>query len=515
MPGWVGYVKWRAAQVGDIDLTSYLAICLTLRWAIGLPLPEPTIEPTTEATAKSTTELADQPQHDLARDATRAETLAASLSAEPAASASLASIARILALHPPQHHATTWQSAYEEHYRRHLLAALPTTNKRVANPKVQVVMCIDPRSEGMRRHLEVDPQLETLGFAGFFGVPIRFASYRARGSVDALPALLSPRHAVTETTTDTVRATLRTNALRVRDAFTAGVHASETSPPAPFALAETVGWFSGIATLVRTLSPSLARAIDAAQHRTTPSLETEVTVATAFTLEERAAMAETGIRMMGLDRRAPLVILSGHGSTSANNLYQSALDCGACGGNPGAANARAGAAIFNDLDVRELLAQRGLRIPHTTFFVAAEHNTVSDHIEILDPHLIPASHAAAVRDFTAAQNTAADLLVIERAGLLPGARQQPLARLRARADDWAEVYPELGLVRNAALVIGPRELTRGVDLERRVFMHSYRPECDPDGTALETIMTAPLVVAQWINHQYYFSPVGRWDQDDP
>jgi len=501
MPGWVGYIKWRAAQVGDIDLTSYLAVCLTLRWALGLPLPEPTTE--------SKTELAAKPQTDLATDATRAATLAALLSPQPAASAALASIARILALHPPQDHAATWQSAYEEHYRRRLLASLPTTSKRVSDPKVQVVMCIDPRSEGMRRHLEVDAQIETLGFAGFFGVPIRFASYLARGSVDALPALLSPRHAVTETATDTVRAKLRTNALRVRDAFSAGVHASETAPPAPFALAETVGWFSGLATLVRTLSPSLAGAIDAAQLRTTPSLETEVTVATAFTLEERAAMAETGIRMMGLDRCAPLVILSGHGSTSANNLYQSALDCGACGGNPGAANARAGAAIFNDSDVRDLLAERGLPIPATTYFVAAEHNTVSDHIEILDPHLIPESHAAAVREFTAAQNTAADLLVVERAGLLPGASEQPLARLRARADDWAEVYPELGLVRNAALIVGPRELTRGVDLERRVFMHSYRPECDPDGTALETIMTAPLVVAQWINHQYYFSTVDK------
>jgi len=500
LPGWVGYIKWRSAHVGDIDLTSYFAVCLTLRWALGLPLPE------------STTELATNPQNDLATDATdatRAATLAASLSPEPAASATLASIARILALHRPQGHATTWQTAYEEHYRRRLISSIPVTTERVSNPKVQVVLCIDPRSEGMRRHLEVDPDIETLGFAGFFGVPIRFANYLARDGVDALPALLSPRHAVTETTTDTVRAKLRTNALRVRDAFTAGVHASETAPPAPFALAETVGWFSGIATLVRTLSPSLAGAIDAAQHRTTPPIQTEVTVAMAFSLEERAAMAETGIRMMGLDRCAPLVILSGHGSTSANNLYQSALDCGACGGNPGAANARAAAAIFNDSDVRDLLAERGLAIPETTYFVAAEHNTVSDHIQILDPHLIPESHAASVHEFRAAQNTAADLLVVERAGLLPGASEQPLRRLRARADDWAEVYPELGLVRNAALIIGPRELTRGVDLERRVFMHSYRPECDPDGTALETIMTAPLVVAQWINHQYYFSTVDK------
>lgn len=97
-------------------------------------------------------------------------------------------------------------------------------------------------------------------------------------------------------------------------------------------------------------------------------------------------------------------------------------------------------------------------------------------------------------------------LVAERARDLPGTTsRRAVPKVRRRADDWAEVYPELGLAGNAAMIIGPRELTRGVDLGRRVFLHSYRTELDPDGSALETIMTAPLIVAQWINHQYYFS----------
>ncbi len=76
-----------------------------------------------------------------------------------------------------------------------------------------------------------------------------------------------------------------------------------------------------------------------------------------------------------------------------------------------------------------------------------------------------------------------------------------------RSLDWAQVYPEWGLVGNAAFVIAPREVTRGIDLQRRVFLHSYEADVDPDGSALETILTAPLVVAQWINCQYYFSTV--------
>ena len=216
-------------------------------------------------------------------------------------------------------------------------------------------------------------------------------------------------------------------------------------------------------------------------------------------------MAETAVRMMGIAQFAPLVVLAGHASESMNNLYQSALDCGACGGNPGAANARASAAIFNDPDVRALLVARGIDIPADSFFIAAEHNTVTDAVTLLDRHLIPPSHVDAAHTFDRAQRTAADLLVRERAQTLPGASPQDPARVQGRAHDWAEVYPELGLAGNAAMIIGPRQMTRGVDLHRRVFLHSYETGLDPDGAALETIMTAPLVVAQWINHQYLFS----------
>lgn len=50
-------------------------------------------------------------------------------------------------------------------------------------------------------------------------------------------------------------------------------------------------------------------------------------------------------------------------------------------------------------------------------------------------------------------------------------------------------------------------MTAGLDLHRRVFLHSYDAGVDPDGSAMETILTAPMVIGQWISCQYYFSAV--------
>jgi uncharacterized protein len=492
LPGWVGHIKWRAEKVGDVDLTSYLAVRLTLIAALGRgseprestgPEPSP-LEDTVARAERVTREIVGgDPGHEV-----------------------VALIARVLAEHPPTEHPLTWQLAYEESYRRPLLADLRAGDAPEDRPRVQLVMCIDPRSEGMRRQLERDDDVETLGFAGFFGVPIRFSRYAARGAVDALPALLAPRHHVSERPLDTASAGRSVSAGRRWDALAGATRAADEATATPFALAETAGWFYGARSALRTLAPGLdgrlARLLSPGRHA--PS--TEVTVADSFTLDERISLAETAVRMMGLHRFAPLIVLAGHGSLSTNNLYESALDCGACGGNPGAANARAAASIFNDPLVRSSLRERGIDIPDDTHFVAAEHNTVTDELRMLDPHLIPATHAAPVQEFLSLQRDAGDRLTVERASLLPGSHSRTTpAQVRRRAHDWAEVYPELGLLGNAAMIIGPREISRGCDLERRVFLHSYRAEMDPDGTALETIMTAPLIVAQWINHQYYFS----------
>jgi len=493
LPGWASHIKWRAQKVGDIDLTSFLAVRFSLRHALQMP-PSPA-GPTPR-------------EHDPAAELRgRAELLAGLLVGEQVTHADTSIVARVLAAHPIRDHLFTWQLAYELNYRGRLLSSLSTERAPVERPEIQVVMCIDPRSEGARRHLETASTIETFGFAGFFGVPIRFVRHRGKGAINSLPALLTPRHTVTEAPHDHVTATRRVAAARRRDAVDRALHAGESGTATSFAFAETAGWFYGLTSVLRTFAPGLLARIRE-ERLAGGALESSVTVADAFTLEERAVLAEASLRMMGMARFGQLVVLAGHGSDSRNNLYQSALDCGACGGNPGAANARAAAVIFNDPGVRDLLAARGISIPNDTVFVAAAHNTVTDAITLLDTHSLPASHRARADDFIREQSTAADRLVRERARDLPGASpRHSVTRLRRRAHDWAEVYPELGLAGNAAMIIGPRELTRGVDLSRRVFLHSYLPELDPDGTGLETILTAPVVVAQWINHQYYFSSI--------
>ncbi|MEO7422482.1 MAG: putative inorganic carbon transporter subunit DabA [Ornithinibacter sp.] len=72
------------------------------------------------------------------------------------------------------------------------------------------------------------------------------------------------------------------------------------------------------------------------------------------------------------------------------------------------------------------------------------------------------------------------------APLRPGGSLPTLSRRpdigRAGAD------PGWGLADNAALVIGPRELTAGRSLDGWVFLHSYDRVTDPSGVVLEQLL---------------------------
>ena len=216
--------------------------------------------------------------------------------------------------------------------------------------------------------------------------------------------------------------------------------------------------------------------------------------------------------MMGLTNNfSPLVVLCGHRSQTENNPYGSALDCGACGGNHGGPNGKILAAILNCDKVRRALQEKGIVIPDDTLFVGAEHNTTTDEV-VLDDRLI-------VNDLhkEIAEKLKGDVIKGGIANNQDRCRTfgLDLSPLNAKKDvlkrssDWAEVRPEWGLARNAAFIIGPRSLTKNLSLDGRCFLHSYKWEEDETGKFLETILTAPMVVAEWINTQYFFSTLNN------
>lgn len=416
----------------------------------------------------------------------------------PRDEASRAAVADLLTLVPEQMRCAIWQRAQEYAFDRTLLAKLDrVTESPSERPSSHVVFCIDVRSEGMRRHLEAQQADETIGFAGFFGIPMRIREVGWTHDEPRCPVLVAPHTLAVERTGEAdARAVERVLGRSRRRTTAAIAHgACKHAPGAPFAMAEAAGWVTGPVAAWRTLASPRARAIE--------TVPTSVEFVGADT-DQRVFWAEAVLRTMGLTERfARIVVLCGHTSHTLNNAHATALDCGACGGAGGATNARAVAALLNDHAVRDGLRERGLAIPADTWFCGAVHETTTDDVTVLDGHLAPAGHRAELAELEQRFRVAAERQLAARAANLPGVS----ARVRDRGRDWAQPRPEWGLAANAAFVIAPRSTTAGLDLGGRAFLHSYDAANDPDGATLEAIMTAPLVVGHWISSQYYFSTV--------
>ena len=375
MPGWAGHAKWRSRwaplnQPGPaLHLIDYLAVRLGYDAEL---LNAATAGPRRPRNRAGHTPLSrrrrsshnrpndKQPPSALSEIAGLPEELREKLSrlSEPEAS-------------------IKWLEAYENHYRDWLLAALDhPTDGQADRPAAQAVFCIDVRSEGLRRHLEAVGPYETLGFAGFFALPIRYQPWGSVDAVDLCPVLLRPNAEMLEqpSSGEDLAATRQLEGRQALAAANGAFQAARKGAISSFILAEAGGFLAGPVAALKTLAPlRYLKLRNWARQILAPPAFMAVDVDPALggmSDEEQALFAETALSTMGFTRNfAPVVLLCGHGSTTENNPYASSLDCGACGGNRGGPSARAAAAILNRATTRQLLAERGIFIPDDTILV--------------------------------------------------------------------------------------------------------------------------------------------------
>ena len=386
----------------------------------------------------------------------------------------------------------------------------PLTEIRAA---VQMVFCIDVRSERIRRNLEaVGDSIQTYGFAGFFGVPIEFVSLGESRGTAQVPALLKPQFRVQEGirgVDDQLQEQTRQSRLQSRSLRKAW-KAFQSSASGCFGFVEAVGVFSGLKLLLKSVGAG--KALTDHEHDGVETLHRERKAPLldglaeqGVTVDAQAEIAASILKGIGFTNVfSRLVVFCGHESSTTNNPLKAGLNCGACGGHSGEPNARFAASLLNQPVVRACLVEHGINIPEDVHFLAAVHNTTSDEITFFDVDDVPASHDPDLRELQGWSKTAAALTRNERISSL-GSRNADDAFQFAK--DWSEVRPEWGLAGNAAFIAAPRSMTRKINLDGRSFLHSYDYRTDDGFQVLEQIMTAPLVVAHWINMQYYASVV--------
>lgn len=407
----------------------------------------------------------------------------------------------------PEAMVSALQTAFEAGWRRMTFAELgQASSETTARPPFQAAFCIDVRSEVFRRALETAlPGIETIGFAGFFGAAVSYRPLGAATQTARCPVLLSPSGCAHDDGDAALgaRRAERIAALSIWARF-------KQAAVAGFGYVETMG----LGYAPRLLAQSFKASSALSPRHLGLSVQEAAGLAPSLSVFPEAARAETAatvLKAMSLSGPfARVVVLAGHGGQSLNNPHNAGLDCGACGGHDGEVNARLIARLLNDPAVRADLPKHGIEVPQDTVFVPALHDTTTDEITLFDIAACDPSHAEDLKVLKRALSNAGKLCRAERAGrfkLAPGASAEQAVAERAR--DWSQTRPEWALAGCTAFIAAPRGRTKGVDLGGRAFLHSYdwRADAANGYPVLELILTAPLIVASWINLQYYASTV--------
>jgi uncharacterized protein len=421
--------------------------------------------------------------------------------------------------------------AYESRFRRRTLDALslhaPAAGVGAPGRVAwQVVTCIDDREESFRRHLEeTDPECRTFGAAGFFAVVMYYRGVDQAHYRPLCPINVVPRHRVVEEPLFSLRMASRARSLRRRwlGLATRGLHVSSRTilGGALSGLAGTLATFPllgrvlapGLTARVRQSAAGLVRPV-ATELRLARELDdaTDGTELTGFTTEEMAGIVVRLLQDIGLVRDlAPVVVVLGHGSSSLNNPHESAYNCGACSGGKGGPNARALAWMANQLRVRALVRERGIDIADEVHFVGGIHDTCTDTVQYFDLDAIPPWHRELWLGIQATVEEACQRNAHERSRRfesvpLDATPTEALEAVRQRAEDLSQVRPEYNHATTAICLVGRREWSRGLFLDRRAFLVSYDPRIDDDRHSILTrILGAVIPVCGGISLEYLFS----------
>jgi uncharacterized protein YbcC (UPF0753/DUF2309 family) len=424
--------------------------------------------------------------------------------------------------------------AYERRFRTKTLDAIALHASRAggrpASPQFQVCCCLDEREESFRRHLEeLAPSVETFGAAGFYSVVMYYRGAAEAHFVPLCPVVVRPRHWVVEEVDEQLEREHRRRARTRRALGTAShrIHIGSRTFALGALLAGSVGVLATFPLVARILFPRLTARIRRGLSgivQTPPATRLRLERAApepgdeggeiGFSVDEMVDAGERLLREMGLTSGfARLLILLGHGSNSLNNPHNSAYNCGACGGSAGGPNARAMARILNDLRVRDGLSRRGLVLPADTVVVGGYHNTCNDSVTYFDLDDVPRTHRDELAEARRLIEATCDRNAHERCRRFQSA---PLSlsfaaarqHVEGRAEDLAQTRPELGHATNAITIVGRREWSRGLFLDRRAFLTSYDPtQDDADSSILARILGAVFPVCGGINLEYYFSNV--------
>lgn len=421
-----------------------------------------------------------------------------------------------------------WQDAFEWSYYDSVLKGIsmygekrmavnglgfisPSSDEH-AGPSLQAIFCIDEREDSIRRHIEAaDKKAETFGAPGFFGVEFYFQQEGGKFYDKLCPAPVTPKYLIKEHDAKSTR--------KDELIYTKHTHGILSG----FILSISFGFWAFIKKIQLLFRPKMSPAISNAyghmDKRSVLTIENkdpsdiENGLQIGYTLEEMAARGEGFLRGIGLVKNfAPIIYFVAHGSSSANNPHHGAHDCGACSGRPGATNARVQSFILNHKRVRELLAARGIIIPDTTQFIGSMHDTAADVIGYYDEEILSAEnkkrHLINIQNF----ETALNLNAKERSRRFASINtKQELEQVRkaihSRSVSLFEPRPELGHGTNTLAIIGRRQTSKGLFLDRRAFLNSYDYTTDPDGAILTAVMRPIGLVCGGINLEYYFSRV--------